>query len=212
MRGGDDDPNNLDAEPETAGMTIEMVDCLGTEYKLNTENNYTQWTECSLKTALDGEIFQSLPEDLQVVIKGVQKKTNNGAGNATVSPSEDNKLFLPAIAELYSEAGIKSTSDSGSDLSNTYHQDIYIEEGKQYKYYAELIGDQEPKSNCELLKKTVYGVADGDVEKGYWVRSPNSNSNQYVWRFGLRGDEYGYCMYNDDHPNVERGVSFMFCV
>ncbi len=192
-------------------MTIEMVDCLGTEYQLNSDSTYTSWENCSLKTALDGTIFGSLPEELQAVIKGVQKKINNGHGNSGVSDTENNKLFLPAIAELYSENGIKSTADTTSDLHDASHQEIYLQEGKQYAYYYSLIEDQDPKANCEALEKTVYGVSGGDIEKGYWVRSPNSNSSSYVWRFGY-GTEHGYCMYNDAAPTVSRGVSFMFCV
>lgn len=111
---------NHDTKTEggTAGITFQLVDCLNSEYQMNSSNtNVGGWKSCAMRSSVLNSIFSSLPADLQNSIKAVNKLTSAGNKSATIITTSD-KLFLLSEVEIFG--------------SNTYSG---TGEGSQYAYY-----------------------------------------------------------------------------
>ena len=166
-----------DGSGKKAGMTIGLVNCLPTKYKMNnTDTNTVGWANCVIRTTLQSTIFYTLSEELRGVIKRVYKKTNlNGSLNTTT----DN-LFL--FSEIEVNGSAKQT------LSG---------EGKQYQYYKtnsnwnKKIGDsgssvsgwwsRSPMSNDD--SRYVYFMEYNNAWMSSWT---SANDNLYV--------SFGFCI------------------
>ena len=100
-----------------AGITFQLVNCLNTNYKMNSSNtNVNGWKGSAMRSKMS-EFFGQLDEDLQSVIKDVNKLTSTGNQSATINTTSD-KLFLLSEVEIF---GSTKNSKSG--------------EGSQYAYY-----------------------------------------------------------------------------
>ena len=100
-----------------AGITFQLVNCLNTNYKMNNSNtNVNGWKGSAMRSKMS-EFFGQLDEDLQSVIKDVNKLTSAGNQSATINTTSD-KLFLLSEVEIF---GSTKNSKSG--------------EGSQYAYY-----------------------------------------------------------------------------
>ena len=81
---------------------------------------------------------------MRELIVPVKKCTSAGNGSTDITVSED-KLFLFSLAEIYSTRAIKK-SDNGDISQNA---DVYQEEGEQYEYFKNLLGDADPYDDNE---------------------------------------------------------------
>ena len=103
----------------TAGITFQLVDCLGTTYQMESSNtNANGWEGCAMRKNVMPTLLGQLDEDLQKVIKAVNKKVSVGNNTSTIETVSD-KLFLLSEIEIF---GSTSYSFAG--------------EGSQYAYYA----------------------------------------------------------------------------
>ena len=103
-----------------AGMTLGLKEIMTTTAKMNdTNTNAGGWEGSEMRTYLQNDILPNLPQDLQDVIKTVNKKTSAGNKSTEIVTSED-KLFLFSEVEIF---GTTTRSASG--------------EGEQYQYYAD---------------------------------------------------------------------------
>ena len=107
-----------------AGMTWQMVNCLATRYPMSdSSSNAGGWNSSKMKVSTIPTLLALLPNELQGVVKTVEKKSANGGSSnysATVTTSEN--LFLLAGVEIF-----------GSSDSYGYAQDG-ANEGTQYAY------------------------------------------------------------------------------
>lgn len=102
----------------TAGITFQLVDCLGTTYQMESSNtNANGWEGCAMRKNVMPTLLGQLDEDLQKVIKAVNKKVSVGNNTSTIETVSD-KLFLLSEIEIF---GSTSYSFAG--------------EGSQYAYY-----------------------------------------------------------------------------
>ena len=185
-----------------AGMSIGMKNLLATKYcmHVNVATNAGGWDESEMRTSTMATLLSQLPSDLQGVIKQVNKKATAGSQSENITTSAD-KLWLLAMSEIFSATSIENSSIS--PIAN--YADAYNAEGTQYKYYENLIGDNNggTATNSLLIKKLSNGSGSAD---NWWLRSPQINSSTSFWEIGWAGSV------SSNGARGSHGVSFGFCV
>lgn len=158
-----------------AGITFGMKNLYYDAYKMNVYNdNDGGWDECRMRTSTMQTLFENLPDELQAVIKTVNKKATAGSYSTSIVISQD-KLWL------YSEVELDGTSSSG-----------YKDEGTQYEYW------QSHNTNSDRVKNLNNGSGSANY---YWLRSPNTGGSSNFRRISSDGnvgysyasDSYGVC-------------------
>lgn len=181
-------------------MTIGLKNLMDGDFEMNlTHTNEGGWEKSRMRTVYMERVFKLLPEELRNIIVPVKKSTSAGGGSTDITVSED-KLFLFSLAEIYSQRGI-SKSDNSNISGNA---DTYQEEGTQYEYFKELLGDADPyDDNEEIIKRK----ANGGVSSGaWWLRSPYVG-NATPFRLVSFGGNV-----NSSYAGLTYGVCFGFCV
>lgn len=139
---------NHDPEMNERGITLQMVNCLNTQYPMNTTNtNAGGYAASLMRTKTLPELKALLPQEWQDVIKLVNKKAVNGVGsnyNEILTTNED--LFLLSTIEVL---GAKANAQKGD------------EEGSVYEYWN-------GKSSSDRIKTSNGGSAR------WWLRSCNA--------------------------------------
>lgn len=183
-----------------AGMTIGMKNLLATTYKMNSSStNAGGWDESEMRTSTMATLLSQLPADLRNVIKQVNKKATAGNQSESITTSAD-KLFLFALAELVSKTGLEN--NSGSDIKN--NAATYEQEGTQYEYFKNTVGDADLWSAYPaVVKKLSNGGGSAGI---WWLRSPYVIRNASFLCITTVGS-YGFATSSDTY-----GVSFGFCV
>lgn len=181
-------------------MTIGLKNLMDGDFEMNlTHTNEGGWEKSRMRTVYMERVFKLLPEELRNIIVPVKKSTSAGGGSTDITVSED-KLFLFSLAEIYSQRGI-SKSDNSNISGNA---DTYQEEGTQYEYFKELLGDADPyDDNEEIIKRKANG---GGSTLYWWLRSPYVGLTAY-FRLVYGG---GYVNYYG--AGYTYGVCFGFCV
>ena len=154
-------------------MTIGLKNLMDGDFEMNlTNTNEGGWGKSRMRTVYMERVFKLLPEELRNIIVPVKKCTSAGGGSTDITVSED-KLFLFSLAEIYSQRGI-SKSDNSNISGNA---DTYQEEGTQYEYFKELLGDADPyDDNEEIIKRKANG---GGAAYNWWLRSPNIGGTSF---------------------------------
>lgn len=183
-----------------AGITIGMKNLLATTYKMNSSNtNAGGWNGSAMRTSTMATLLSQLPADLRNVIKQVNKKATAGSQSTTITTSVD-KLFLFALAELASKTGLENST--GTSIKN--NAATYEQEGTQYEYFKNTVGDADIYKACPaLVKKLSNG---GGSANRWWLRSPYLGTSTNFWYVSPSGGV------NLDFASISRGVSFGFCV
>lgn len=183
-----------------AGITIGMKNLLATTYKMNSSNtNAGGWNGSAMRTSTMATLLSQLPADLRNVIKQVNKKATAGSQSTTITTSVD-KLFLFALAELASKTGLENST--GTSIKN--NAATYEQEGTQYEYFKNTVGDADIYKACPaLVKKLSNG---GGSANGWWLRSPILGYSTYFWYVIPSGHVGSY------GASLSSGVSFGFCV
>lgn len=184
-----------------APISIGMNNLLATTYRMNaTGTNAGGWNESEMRTSTMNTLFNLLPTSWKNIIKTVNKKATAGSQSENITTSAD-KLWLLAMSEIFSATSIEnSTTTTIKDYADTYNA-----EGTQYKYYENLIGDNNggTGTNSLLIKKLSNGSGSASY---WWMRSPYASGSTAFRCIGSAGgvssaDASGAC-----------GVSFGFCV
>lgn len=170
-----------------AGITLQMVECLATEYPMNsTTTNVGGYAASKMKTETLPTIKALLPQEWQDVIKLVDKKSADGGSSnysKTLTLSED--LFLLAEIEVFGAI--------------TYAQDG-ANEGSVYEYW----NGKAAADRIKKYDKNADGVADTATH--WWLRSAYSASTLLFCSVSTDG-KFGGSM-----VNYPRGVAFGFCI
>ena len=148
-----------------------MVDCFNTIQAINSSaTNVGGWEQSELRAELNSTIFNSLPIDLSMVIKPVNKKTSEG-GQSTQIVTTIDKLFLFSEVEAFGTANFSvvgegtqysffSTAQSRiknvNGTPNRYHLRSPFKGDTQCFCYIDNIG-----SGGYAPANTQYGVAFG---------------------------------------------------
>ena len=193
------DHDDLSDGSGKAGMTIGTKNVPLTAYPMNdTGTNEGGWDESKMRTSTMAALLSQLPSDLQGVIKQVNKKATAGKLSTSITTSAD-KLWLPAVSEIYSATSIENSDKN--DLPT--HVDAFKAEGTRYEYYENLIGD----NNGGTSYNTLLAKPKTDGTQGEWrLRSATINS---PYSFYFISGSGGLSVANA--TSVVR-VSFCFCV
>ena len=184
-----------------AGMTIGMKNMLKTYYEMNsTRTNAGGWKQSEMRASVMPTLLSQLPSDLQSVIKQVNKKTATDNTIDNVETTAE-KLWLLAIAEIYAPISIEN-SNSAALKSNA---EIYKSEGTQYKYYKNLIGDNNGGTNTNPLLAKKLSNGNGGIYS-WWLRSINCDSTEHFRSIGASGS------FSQLFADSGNGMSYCFCV
>ena len=214
-----------------AGLTLGMVDSLGTTYKMNSSaTNVGGWNGCDFRTTLNSTIFETLPQAVKDVIPYVDKLTSEGNKSATIITSSD-KLFLLSLVEVLGT--INRTSSAQASFAG---------EGTQYAFYANapLIVDTTSNTfpamtgtsgTCKsngISFVNRFGETVTTVSNGYWTNYRSIKAGSYQGTtadtFRLRSPYYNgtvqfvYIVKGGNAPLTNQGannlfpVSFAFCI
>ena len=157
----------------TAGITFQLVDCLNITYQMNSSGtNVGGWKSSAMRSRMS-EFLGQLDEDLQSVIKPVNKLVSVGNNTSTIETVSD-KLFLLSEVEIFG--------------STTYS---FAGEGSQYAWY---------KAGNTKVKK-VNGVANTwwerspyNVNAGSFCYVANDGGVQVGGSSDSRGVSFAFCV------------------
>lgn len=128
-----------------AGLTIGLKNLMAEKRAMNRSTNKVSFVGSAMYSWLTGTLIPQLPEDLQAVIKTVNKKTS--AGNKSTSIQTDAmQIFMFAEIEVF---GLVSKSVDG--------------EGSQYDYFT---------TEANRVKYLSNGSGSAN---NWWERSPNKS-------------------------------------
>ena len=140
--------------------------CFGTKYLHNglygvyNENLHSYWLDSSAKNVYLPNAFETLPDELQNVVKEVYTYSIESPGSSEIDESKD-KLFYPGSYEL----GL------GNDLGQ-----------KRFPIFTD--------NNSRICKKDVSGHSLESNYASYWSRSPHINSYRCIGGVGALTGEY----------------------
>lgn len=130
-----------------AGITFGLKNLMASTRQMNSSNtNSGGFTGSAMYTWLQGDLLNSLPADLQTVIKNVNKKTSAGYQSSTIN-TDPMKIFLFAEIEIF---GAVTNSVVG--------------EGSQYNYFT------------TAANRTKYLSNGSGSASEWWGRSPRRGS------------------------------------
>lgn len=116
----------LQDSTEFAGMTFAFKEPLDTKYRMNqTATNSGGWADSYIRNTVMPQVLQTLPSDLQSVIKTVEKRSGKGGGTDTSTNTTNDKLWLLSAREIF-----------GNDSTYIVGGTVYEFEGHQYNYFT----------------------------------------------------------------------------
>ena len=84
------------------------------------------------------------------------------------------------------------------------HATYYTQEGTQYEFYRNLVGDEDPNNKIEsLIKKLSNGNGEASM---WWLRSPSISTKLSIICIEASGKLNGY------NATFENGICFGFCL
>ncbi len=212
-----------------AGITLEMEGCLPSVYDFSAEppqfltegqihsSNNGYWDTCDLRTKYLPKYKNYLPEELRNIILPVDKTVCGGYDFTTMVSDE---LFVLSMGDVFSQTAIKNSKNLMLSDAAQY----FIQEGSQYEFYKNLIGDADPSVNNEKLIKTQthidiqkyslsmnmakntkcsWFLRSKILDKGTYIRCTSDGSQ--VNTYAMMSDYWG-----DEISRAE--TSFAFCV
>ena len=146
-----------------AGITFGLKNLMASTRQMNSSNtNSGGFTGSAMYTWLQGDLLNSLPADLQTVLKNVNKKTSAGNQSSTINTNAM-KVFLFAEIEIF---GAVTHSAEG--------------EGEQYSYFA---------TDANRIKSLSNG--SGSLQS-WWTRSPSIKFTGEFCRLNTAGGTGSY--------------------
>ena len=151
------------------GFVLEFADII-TDHKMNdTDTNVGGWPATSMRTFVNNDIYNSLPNEIKNAI--IDTTTVSGHGNTNYNNfTSTDKLYLLAPKEIYTN--FSNSWDSAKDLTRTL--DYYTAQGVTTNNYSGAI-----KKN-------------GTSASGWWFRAANSFTPGNFLRVTSNGDFVEY--------------------
>lgn len=163
-----------------AAVTFLCKNLLYKTYQMNSsETNNGGFPSSSLRSTLDGSIYNALPSDLKAVIKTAYKWYGTG-NNTTNGKWSGHKLWLPLTFEMFGESRYSPTTEHTTGNA------------RQYPIFT---------NNASRTKKMNNG---GGSAQWYWLASPYATDATYFC--GVHGDGSGDGYYASDSGGVCFGL------
>lgn len=146
-----------------AAVTFLCKNLLYQTYQMNSsDTNNGGFPSSSLRSTLDGSIYNALPSDLKAVIKTAYKWYGTG-NNTTNGKWSGHKLWLPLTFEMFGESSYSPATEHTTGNA------------RQYPIFTD---------NASRIKKMNNG--DGSAQ-WYWLASPRASSSAYFCRVDSDG-------------------------
>ena len=159
--------NDSNFSQSACGFVVEFTDIITTHIMNPTSTNKGGWLNSQMKTFINNDIYNSLPQELKSVIITTETVSGHGSEDTNNFTSPEDKLYLLAPKEIY------------SDWSNQY--DKARDKTRQLDYYK--IKGVTTSNKNGAIKKNSEGTDDW-----WWLRSAYSISdgNFYiVYSYGV---------------------------
>ena len=159
--------NDSNFSQSACGFVVEFTDIITTHIMNPTSTNKGGWLNSQMKTFINNDIYNSLPQELKSVIITTETVSGYGSEDTNNFTSPEDKLYLLAPKEIY------------SDWSNQY--DKARDKTRQLDYYK--IKGVTTSNKNGAIKKNSEGTDDW-----WWLRSAYSISdgNFYiVYSYGV---------------------------
>ena len=171
-----------------AGISM-LADSVVSVRAMNDSADGADWSATSLRSWLNGEFIDELPDELKECLVSVSKQTNRYSASAEQEATDD-KVWLVSYSELVGDLG-----------SGSYRAGSYNSEGDQYQLFSDQGVSWDAASS--------YLQVGGDCVN-WWTRSTDTvNADRYI----APRNEDGYAGYSRN-PVVsgEVGVVPGFCL
>ena len=177
-----DECNQNGFSQSACGFVVEFTDII-TTHNMNPSGDYNGktysngwnkdgWPKSQMKTFIDNDIYNSLPNDLKGVIITTETVSGRGSEDTNNFTSTD-KLYLLSTAEIWAQ-GTSNTIDYDAARGKTRQLDYYKSKGVTTGDYADAI-----KNNSS-------GTASL-----WWLRCANSNTNTGFYAVAINGNWSG---------------------
>ena len=151
------------------GFVVEFVDIITNHVMNSTNTNTGGWRDSEMRTFLNNDIYNALPEDLRNVISDTYVVSGHGSGDTSNFITTD-KLYLLSTKEVWGKSG----------TSNTIGYDSAEAETRQLDYYSNIGVSTDNYSGA--IKYNSSGSA-----YYWWLRSADSGTSNrfyYVYTSG----------------------------
>ena len=177
-----------------AAITLQCRELLGNngvlEYGYLSTTTTTNFSTNARRTWLNDIFVNSLPSNIQPLVKTIVKKNLANHKNNTPGTNTEDKAFLISVSEIYG-------NEKDYDGKDNYLGSIALE-GEQYDYY---------KSNTRRKKYINNNGEAGSSTSSYWLRSPAISENRFWFAFS---DYYSSATVADFENNF--GIAPSFCL
>jgi len=140
------------------------------------------WATSALNTSLNGRLYNAMPTQIKLLMKQVIVYSNDGITNTSVTPNKYYTEVTPSNCYI--------TVPSVIEVDSSQNIEPYNSEGTPISYM----------SRDEYRKRAF----DGGNYHAYWLRSPNANYANWVWRVDETGKAQGI-----SQPNVINGYGVL---
>ena len=152
------------------GFVVEFTDIITTHVMNPTSTNKGGWLNSQMKTFINNDIYNSLPQELKSVIITTETVSGRGIEDTVEYFTSPDKLYLLSTAEVWENAP-----------SDTFNFDSASHSTRQLDYYKSKCVTT---SNCEAATKK---DSSGSIS-WWWLRSAISNSNYTFYVVGFNGE------------------------
>ena len=132
----------------------------------STNTNVGGWPATKMRTYLNGTFYNSLPSDLQAVIKSTRVISGHGSNDSTNFTTTDN-LYLLSGVEVF---GL----DDYDTAAGTTHQ---------LEFYQGMEADATTSWGAQAYSRTYKGYNGSDGSTEYWWLRPAYSSSNGSFRF-----------------------------
>ena len=177
-----------DFSQTACGFVIEFVDIIEDRAMNSSQTNKGGWPATAMRTYLNGDFYNSLPEDLRNVIIDTKVISGHGSTSGETNFTSTDKIYLLSGHEIYEDGTSSKISTYDTAYNNTRQLDYYKNKGVTTSSYSGTI-----------KKKT--GSSSGSE---WWLRAAISSYNDSFLIVGSKGGWYG------TNANHSGGVSPAF--
>ena len=179
-----------------AGITFIFKDCIG-EHDMNRSTpgfNDGGWEKSEMRSYLNSEGLNLLPNDLKQKVVSVNKLTNN------VGETQDVSSVTKTADQLWLFSAVELCGDRSSHWITQAYIDIQNAEGSEYKLFRDTNVNSARSNN--ILLKSLNGQSSS-----WWKRTPDLDNSYRFESVNLDGNpNYGY------HAHFSYGVCPGFCI
>lgn len=165
-------PCNDSSGSQTAcGFVVEFVDAVSTMTMRSTETNSGGYPATNAYTYLNGELLNSLPEELKAVIAGTRVVSGPGIMESSNYISNNQKLYLLSLMEIYG-SDLGDTSQSATRQLDYYNNHNVTSEINHLYARKQLYGHYNDWWSRSIVFSTSAGF--GYTSSGGWFSGSES--------------------------------------